>query len=254
MKAYQEKLARLVAESGALFFKDGLRLKDGRPTPYFFNLGVFRTGRLTKELGHCFAQWMHDNGLDKEVDVVIGPSYKGSAIAQATAIALYEEFGVDMAFDYDRKEAKTHGEATGHGYLFVTGAALEGGRFMIIDDVGTSMATKLDLVKKIQWLAPRATKELDIKGVCLAVDREQTQAVYDDQGRVKEGRKGPDAFNAFTEETGIAVDALIGIRECIKYLYAEGIPVNIDGVMRPLDDMALGTVNEYLEVYGREQA
>ena len=136
---------------------------------------------------------------------------------------------MDLAFDYDRKEAKTHGEATGHGYLFVTGAALEGGRFMIIDDVGTSMATKLDLVKKIRWLSPRAPKPLDIKSVCLAVDREQTQAVYDDQGRVREGRKGPDAFAAFTEETKVPVHALIGIRECIKYLYAEGIPVNIDG-------------------------
>ena len=38
MKPYQENLARLLAESGALFFRSGLRLKDGRPTPYFVNL------------------------------------------------------------------------------------------------------------------------------------------------------------------------------------------------------------------------
>ena len=46
MKPYQEDLAAILAESQALFFQDGLTLKDGRPTPYFVNFGLFRTGRL----------------------------------------------------------------------------------------------------------------------------------------------------------------------------------------------------------------
>jgi orotate phosphoribosyltransferase len=252
MREYQQKLARLLAESQSLFFQDDLRLKDGRPSPYFVNLGVFRTGRLAQELGHCFASWIVDEGLQDKLDVIVGPSYKGSAIAQAAAIALWQEHGIDMAFDYDRKEAKTYGEATGHGYLFVTGAANKGGRFLIIDDVGTSMATKFDLVKKIGWLAPRVEKPLEMLGVVLAVDREQVQAVYDDEGRVREGKRGPDAVAAFEEQTGIKVSALLGIRETVEYLHAEGLEVMVNGTLQPLDDETMERFNEYLDIYGRK--
>lgn len=252
MQPYQENLAKLIAESGALFFQDGLRLKDGRPTPYFVNLGVFRTGRLTFELGRCFADWMAAQGLLDQVDVIVGPSYKGSALAQGCAIALYERHNVNLSFDYDRKEAKTHGEATGHGHLFVTGAAYAGGRMLIIDDVGTSMATKKDLLKKINWLKPRAEKPIEIKGVCLAIDREQTQAVYDSEGRVREGKRGPDALTAFKEETGVQVWSLLGIRRAINYLYESGTQVLVNGQPQPLDDELMETVHEYLALYGRE--
>jgi orotate phosphoribosyltransferase len=252
MRDYQQRLARLLAESQALFFQEGLRLKDGRPSPYFVNLGVFRTGRLAQELGRCFADWIMEEGLSEKLDVLVGPSYKGSAIAQATAIALWQEQGIDMAFDYDRKEAKTHGEATGHGYLFVTGAANNGGRYLIIDDVGTSMATKFDLVKKIGWLKPRAEKPLEILGVSLAVDREQTQAVYDNEGRVREGKRGPDALAAFEKDTGIKVWALLGIRQTVEYLHAEGLDVMVNGKLQPLDDESMERFNEYLDMYGRK--
>jgi orotate phosphoribosyltransferase len=252
MWEYQQRLARLLAESNALFFQEGLRLKDGRPSPYFVNLGVFRTGRLAQELGHCFADWIIEEGFSDKVDVIVGPSYKGSAIAQAAAIALWQEHGVDVAFDYDRKEAKTYGEATGHGYLFVTGAAIQGGRFLIIDDVGTSMATKFDLIKKIGWLEPRVEKPLEMLGVVLAVDREQTQAVYDDQGRLREGKRGPDALAAFEKETGLKVWSLLGIRQTVEYLHAEGLDVLINGKLRPIDDETMEVFNEYLTIYGRD--
>ncbi len=252
MREYQQRLARLLAESHALFFQEGLRLKDGRPSPYFVNLGVFRTGRLAQALGHCFADWIIEQGLSDQVDVIVGPSYKGSAIAQSAAIALWQEHGVDLAFDYDRKEAKTYGEASGHGYLFVTGAAIQGGRFLIIDDVGTSMATKFELVKKIGWLEPRVEKPLKMLGVVLAVDREQTQAVYDDQGRLREGKRGPDALAAFEKETGLKVWSLLGIRQTVEYLHAEGLDVLINGKPQPLDDESLERFNEYLAIYGRE--
>jgi orotate phosphoribosyltransferase len=253
MRPYQQRLADLLAESGALFFRDGLKLKDGRPTPYFVNLGVFRTGRLALELGRCFADWMDERGLHQEVDVLLGPSYKGSAIAQAAAIALYEGHGVDLAFDYDRKEAKTHGEASGQGDMFVTGALVDGARVLIIDDVGTSMATKVDLLDKLTAEQERRGIKLDIKGVALAVDREQTQAVYDGQGKVVEGAAGADALAAFTAKTGLAVWPLLGIRTALKALLESGAPVLVDGARRPLDEALLKRVADYLAVYGREQ-
>jgi orotate phosphoribosyltransferase len=252
LQPYQEKLASLLAASGSLFFADGLRLKDGRPTPYFVNLGLFRTGRLALELGRCFAQWLANSGLADEPLVLLGPSYKGSAIAQGAAIALYQEHGIDLEFDYDRKEAKTHGEATKKGAMFVTGALTPGCRVLIIDDVGTSMATKLELLEKLEEEGQRQGKPFELAGVSLAVDREQTQAVYDEAGQVVLGVKGDDALGAFTARTGLPVWSLLGIRQAVQILHASGEPVTVDGQRRPIDDELLARVNDYLAVYGRE--
>ena len=43
-------------------------------------------------------------------DMLLGPAYKGIPLVATTAIALADEFGVDMPFAFNRKEAKTHGE------------------------------------------------------------------------------------------------------------------------------------------------
>ncbi len=251
MKPYQEELARLLAESGSLFFAEGLRLKDGRPTPYFVNLGAFRTGHLAAALGACFADWLVDLELAERVDILLGPSYKGSAIAQGAAMALYQRHGIDLAFDYDRKEAKTHGEASGGGSLFVTGALASGGRVLIIDDVGTSMATKLELLQKLDDQRA-AGLEVELAGVALAVDRQQTQAVYDDDGRVIEGRRGEDALAAFTQKTGLPVFAMLGMRQAVDYLAQAGLPVLVDGRPRPLGPAEVKQMHEYLAIYGRE--
>lgn len=252
MQHYQKNLARLLAQSGAFFFRTGLKLKDGRPTPYFANLGVFRSGRLALDLGRCFAAWLAESGQADKVDVLLGPSYKGSAIAQATAIALWQDQGRDLLFEYDRKEQKTHGEASGHGNMFVTGALSDGARVLILDDVGTSMATKVELLEKLAAHEQAQSVKLNIVGVALAVDREQVQAVYDEQGRVKEGARGADALAVFTQKTGLPVWSLLGIRQCVEYLHACGEPVLVEGQRRPLDAGLLRQVREYLAVYGRE--
>ncbi|MBF0530822.1 MAG: hypothetical protein HQK55_16450, partial [Deltaproteobacteria bacterium] len=84
MESYQKEFAGVLAETGALFFAPGLRLKDGRPTPYFVNLGLFRTGRLIGRLGSFLAGMLMDRRLVDGIDVLVGPSYKGSALAVAT--------------------------------------------------------------------------------------------------------------------------------------------------------------------------
>jgi orotate phosphoribosyltransferase len=252
LKPYQQRLARLLASSGALFFAPDLRLKDGRPTPYFVNLGKLNTGRMILELGRCLAGWIADHGLAGEVQVLLGPSYKGSALAQAAAVALWQDEGMDLAFDYDRKEAKTHGEASGQKAMFVTGALTPGAKVLIIDDVGTSMATKKELLDKLAAEGQRLGRPFDVRGVLLAVDRQQTQAVYDGQGQLVEGVRGPDALASFVQETGVMVWALLGIREMVAFLAQAGEPVNQGGVMRPLEPADVAQVEEYLAVYGRE--
>lgn len=109
MEAYKKRFARTLADTGALFFDKDLILKDGRPTPYFVNMAMFKTGRLSLELGSFFSSMMVSRNLAEGTDIILGPSYKGSSIALATAISLWKDHGLDMPFEYDRKEAKTHG-------------------------------------------------------------------------------------------------------------------------------------------------
>ena len=54
MEDYKKRFAMTLAETGAIFFDRGLVLKDKRPTPYFVNMAMFRTGRLSIELGAFF--------------------------------------------------------------------------------------------------------------------------------------------------------------------------------------------------------
>jgi orotate phosphoribosyltransferase len=250
MEAYKKRFAEILAETGALFFAESLKLKDGRPTPYFVNLGKFRTGRLNYELGSFFADMMEAGEITNRIDVIVGPSYKGSSIANATANALWLKYGKDILFDYDRKEEKTHGESSGRKNLFVNGCLDTNARIYIVDDVGTSMATKYELLEKINDQALMAGSKIEIVGVGLAVDREQSSAVYDEHGCLVLNRKGHDAIGEFQERTGIPVMRICRIREIVEYLFREGIPVLANGCYAPLNDATMAVFHTYLEMYG----
>jgi orotate phosphoribosyltransferase len=244
------RLMELLAETGALFFAEGLRLKDGRPTPYFVNVGAFRTGRLALEMGRGLAALIEGLGLLDRVDVIVGPSYKGSALAVSAATALWLDFDRETAFDYDRQQVKMHGEATGVGAGFVTGALADGKRLFIVDDVASSMATKLDLLKKLTAEEDKRGIRFEMLGVGICLDREQTTAVYDDSGRVIEGRRGEDAKAAFTAQTGVPVHSLLKISEVIEALYRNQTPVLVDGRRQPISPALKERFNQYQQTYG----
>jgi len=250
MKSYQKDLALLLAESKALFFKEGLTLKDGRPTPYFVNFGLFRSGRLISELGRIMAEYLMDSGLFESFDVLLGPSYKGSALAVATVDALWSKFQVDRDFDYDRKEAKTHGEASQNAARFVTGALKDNCRVMIIDDVVTTMATKFDILTLLTQEATARGQSYNPVGVVLYMDRQQTTAVYDMIDHLVVGERGQDAVKSFKMSTGLSVGTILGIRETVDFLYQEKAPVSQNGKQEPLSEATLDIFNKYLDVYG----
>jgi orotate phosphoribosyltransferase len=250
MNACKKELALLLAESGALYFADGLHLKDGRPTPYFVNFGLFRTGRLISELGRIMAGFLADTKTVDDFDVLVGPSYKGSALAAAVAADLWKRHQADKGFDYDRKEAKTHGEGSASGALFVTGALFDGARVLIIDDVATTMTTKLDLLSKLTSEAVKHGHSYRPAGVCLFLDREQTTAVYDSAGIAIIGQKGQNAIKNFKVKTSLEVQVICGIREIVEYLHNEKVPVLQRGSMQPLSSSAVDELFSYLDVYG----
>jgi len=250
MDGYKKKFAMTLAETGAIFFDRGLILKDGRPTPYFVNMAMFRTGRLSIEMGSFFAHMIMSQGLARGTDVILGPSYKGSTIALSAAIALWQEHRVDMTFDYDRKEVKTHGEGSVSKSIFVNSSFFDGCRLFIVDDVATSMRTKFDLLEKIESEARLTGMSFNVVGIGIGLDREQTTAVYDKDGKVILGQKGENAIQDFVSKSGIPVFSVAGIREVVEYLYKEGVPVIIQGNRSPMDEKTKADFDEYVEMYG----
>lgn len=250
MEDYKKQLAIVLAETGALFFDKDLVLKDGRPTPYFVNMGMFRTGRLSMEMGSFFAEMMVDRNIIEGTDIILGPSYKGSSIALATAIALYVNHGIDIFFDYDRKEAKTHGEGSSGGSIFVNRTFYDGCKVFVVDDVATSMGTKYELLERVSSEAKATGMDVRIIGIGIAVDREQTTAVYDEESKVIFDRKGENAIGKFEKETDIPVYSVGGIKEIVDYLHKEGIPILINKEQRKIGDHEKQLFDDYLKCYG----
>lgn len=136
---------RFALDEGVLRF-GSFKVKSGRISPYFFNAGLFNSGRAVGKLAQFYAQALLDSGV--QFDMLFGPAYKGIPLATATAVALAGHQAMegrnDVPFAYNRKEAKDHGEG---GTL--VGAPLQG-KVVIIDDVitaGTSVRESVEIIR-----------------------------------------------------------------------------------------------------------
>ena len=82
MKPYQRQFIEFALSKQVLKFGE-FTLKSGRKSPYFFNAGLFNTGRDLALLGRFYAEALVDSGI--EFDLLFGPAYKGIPIATTTA-------------------------------------------------------------------------------------------------------------------------------------------------------------------------
>tara|TARA_Y100000310_G_scaffold153901_1_gene153445 strand:+ start:12826 stop:13590 length:765 start_codon:yes stop_codon:yes gene_type:complete len=253
MEEYQKLFSRFLAVEDILFFGENLNLKDGRPTPYFVNMGKCNSAVLLWTLGHHFSKAIRQK-LPAVVNTIFGPSYKASSIAVATSFALMHDLGLNFKFDYDRKEAKTHGDASGKEKLMVTCGIEDYANIVILDDVATSMVTKYETLKKIDLeVKNRQLANVNISGILVGVDREQTTAVYRDPGdnsTVVLGEKGQNARIDFTNDTKIPVYAIARIRDIIDHLYDTRTPVLQNNRKEPISNQTMDTFRKYMETYG----
>lgn len=149
-----------MVESGVLTFGDFVG-KSGRKMPYFVNAGKYRTGAQIAALGRFYADTITETFGD-DVDVLFGPAYKGIPLVTATAIAL-DAAGRDVAFCFDRKEAKDHGE----GGVIVGHVPARGDRVVIVEDVttaGTSIRQSVPLITQTG---------AEVVGLVVGVDRQE---------------------------------------------------------------------------------
>jgi orotate phosphoribosyltransferase len=167
-------------------------LKSGRVSPYFFNSGLFDTGARLQRLGVFYARAVAAAGIG--FDMVFGPAYKGIPLACTLACALATEYGRDVPYSFNRKEAKDHGEGGA-----IIGAPLAG-RVLIVDDVisaGTSVRESVDLIRAA-GAAPAA--------VAIALDRQER------------GAGATSAVQEVRSRYGIPVVSVITLHDLVEYL------------------------------------
>lgn len=165
MEPFQTAFLDLALESQALRF--GLfTLKSGRQSPYFFNLGLFNTGKLLSTLAQAYAHAIVRAGV--EFDILFGPAYKGIPLAALTVAKLAElepERYSSLGYSFNRKEKKDHGEGGS-----IVGCELKGKRVLIIDDVMTA-GTAIN-----EAFAIIAAEQGTVVGCIIALDRQETTA------------------------------------------------------------------------------
>ena len=191
MERYQQQFIDQAIAAGALKFGE-FELKSGRVSPYFFNAGLFNSGRALDRLGHAYAQAIVDSSID--FDMLFGPAYKGIPLVTATALAMAEYHGRDLPWCFNRKEVKDHGEGGN-----TVGAPLAG-RILIIDDVitaGTAIRESMALIQ---------TSQAQAAGVVIALDRQER------------GQGGLSAIQEVERNYGIPVISIIRLDDLVNYL------------------------------------
>ena len=202
MKDYQKEFIEFALEKQVLKFGE-FTLKSGRTSPYFFNAGLFSTGRDLARLGRFYAAALADSGI--EFDVLFGPAYKGIPIATTTAVALADHHDIDTPYCFNRKEKKEHGEG---GSL--VGAELNG-NIMLVDDVitaGTAIRESMEIIKQ---------NGADLSGVLIALDRQE------------KGKGELSAIQEVERDFGTKVISIVTLGDLVSYLktnpdFAEFLP------------------------------
>ena len=212
MKAWQREFIEFAISKQVLKFGE-FTLKSGRKSPYFFNAGLFNTGRDLARLGRFYAQALVDSGID--FDLLFGPAYKGIPIATTTAVALADHHERDLPYCFNRKEAKDHGE----GGMLV-GSPLDG-RVMLVDDVitaGTAIRESMEII---------AAHHATLAGVLISLDRQER------------GREAISAIQEVERDYQCQVISIITLNDLISYLEEQ-----------PSMMEALAAVKAYREQYG----
>src|SRR5690606_25124429 len=125
----------------------------------------------------------------------------GIPLAVATAIGLGAK-GEDVPFGFDRKEAKDHGE----GGVFVGTAPADGMNIVLVDDVITSGKSIREAVEQL-----RAAADCKISAAVVAVDRQER------------GRGARTTLSELRDELGVAVHAILKIRDLAAWLHGREI-------------------------------
>ena len=195
MTDYQQEFISFMMDCGVLTFGD-FTTKSGRKTPYFVNTGNYKTGAQAARLGDCYAACIQQNMPDG-IDCLFGPAYKGIPLAVSAAASLFRNYGRDLPYCFNRKEAKDHGE----GGSLVGYKPQDGDRIAIIEDVvtaGTAVRESIELFKQVGGVK--------IEALFVSVDR------------MERGTRDCSTMDELRQDYGIQVYTIVTVRQIIETL------------------------------------
>ncbi len=191
MRNIQHDFIEFLITHNALQFGE-FTLKSGRKSPYFFNLGVFHTGKSLAKLGEFYAETLQNSRM--HCDILFGPAYKGIPLVTATSVILFEKFNKNLPYCFNRKEKKDHGDEGN----FV-GAELSG-NVVMLDDVitaGTTVRETMSLLKNTN---------AQLSGIIIAFDRQERG-----EGKLS-------AVQEAVKTQGVPVQSIITLTDVVQYL------------------------------------
>ena len=190
----KQRLAQLLVDTGAVRF-GRFTTRSGRPSPYFVDLGTVHRAEQIAQLADLYAGAIAEHFAGERPSCLFGPAYKAIPLAVATAISASRMLGLALSYSFNRKEAKTHGEA---GTLVGREPDADD-RVLIVDDVVTDGGAKREAVELL-----RSRSSARIVGLLIAVDR------------LERGSGSVSALAELQMEFGFATAALITIEEVVE--------------------------------------
>ena len=142
----------------------------------------------------------------------------------SAAASLYRNYGRDLPYCFNRKEAKDHGE----GGSLVGYKPQDGDRVAIVEDVVTAGTAVRESIALFQDVA-----KVDIRALFVSVDR------------MERGTRECSTLDELRQDYGIEVCPIVTVREIMDFLHNREI-----GGKVYLDDTTLARMEAYLEEYG----
>jgi len=132
----KERFLRFMVDNGVLHFGE-FELQSGRISPYYMNTKRYTSASQITKLGQFYAKCINENNI--YTDMLIGNSDSDLALAVATSIAMFEQYGIDVKYNMK----------------YVIGAEVKKAKnITIISDTLTTGQTVSEWVEVIRQQAP----------------------------------------------------------------------------------------------------
>lgn len=233
MKDFRKRFIEFAFANGLKVFDDSSndkKLKSGRISPWFLNIGDFNDGATLGALGEAYADAIIASGM--KVDLLYGIPEKGVSLVGPVSAAMAKK-GQNVGWFFTRKMPKEHGESTGKADLtkLVVGKVPEDMQVIgQLDDVFTAGDAKYAARKELRSLG-----NFDYPLLAIALDRQEV------------GINGKSAIEEYEKTTSTNVVSVVNASDVLEYM-REKLPSG------QVTSRQIERLSNYLRVYGTESA